>query len=115
MYGFSKKRFKLYQTALVVIVVVHAIVTSAIDLFHNEDCQLGTVNTSSTDIIYCNNPCPACMFLACYNSTQDNYETVSVSTKDVFILQILPHVTAVNHNEWACSIILRAPPSITIS
>ena len=116
MYGFSKKHFKIYQTASVVIVVVYAIVTSAIDFFHSEDCHFGAANTDTKDVIFCTDPCPACKFLGNSNSTEVNSSSALVIVAIRVISQPLPRFTAVvNHNEWAYSISLRAPPSITIS
>jgi len=100
---------------LVVIVVVYATVTSTIDLFHNEDCHFGTANTGTIDVISCKEPCPACQFLDSSNSTEANYNSALVSTTSQVVSQPLPRLTVVNHYEWACSIISRAPPSITIS
>ena len=115
MYGFSKRHFNIRHTMSVVIVIVYAIVASAIDLFHNEDCHFGTANTDATDVIFCNDPCPACAFFNSSNSTEANSNSALVSTTIQVISQPSPCLTIVNHYEWACSIMLRAPPSITIS
>jgi len=115
MYAFSKKNFNIRHTMSVVIVVVYAIVTSTVDLFHNENYHLGTVNLTDTDFIFSNDPCPACKFLGNSNSTEANSNSALVSTTIQVISQPSPRLTIVNHYEWACSIMLRAPPSITIS
>ena len=116
MYGFSKKHLKIYHTASIAIVVVFVFVTSAIDLFHIEDCHFGTTATDATDFISHNDLCPACKFLNTSNSTEANYNPALVISAIRIISLPLPRFTAVvNHYEWACSISLRAPPSITIS
>jgi len=115
MSGFWKKRFAIHRAASTVVLAVYLIITTSIDLFHSEDCMFGAEQPGTTDAISCNNPCPACMFLAGYNSTNANYGSTLVSTESLLISQFLPHLTIVNHDEWACSITLRAPPSITIS
>jgi len=116
MYGFSKKHFKIYHTASIAIVVVYTFVISEIDLFHIEECHFGTTAKDNTDFISHNDLCPACKFLNNSNSTEVNYNWALVIS-DIRIIPLpLPRFTiVVNHDEWACSISLRAPPSITIS
>jgi hypothetical protein len=115
MYGFSKRHLNIRHTMLVVIVVVYAIVTSAIDLFHNEDCHFGTANTDITDFISCNDPCPACKFLDSSNSIEANSNSAFVSTTSQVVSHPSPRLVIVKHYEWAYSITLRAPPSVTNS
>jgi len=115
MSGYSKKHFSVHRTASMVVLAVYLIITTSIDLFHSEDCMFGAVQRGTTDAISCNNPCPACKFLAGCNSTNPNYGSILVSTESLLISQILSQLTVVNHYEWACSIVSRAPPSITIS
>jgi len=111
----SKKQFRLHRTASAVMLAVYLVVFASIDLFHSEHCMFGVVHPGTTDAISCNEPCPACKFLAGYNSTESNHSLTLVSTESPLISQFLPQLTVVNHDEWACSVMLRAPPSITIS
>jgi len=115
MSGYSKKQFRLHRTASAVLLAVYLIITTSIDLFHSENCVFGIVHPSASDAISSNNPCPACKFLAGSNSTETNHCSILVSTESPLISQFLPQLTVVNHYEWACSIFLRAPPSIIIS
>jgi len=115
MSGYSKKQFRLHRTASTVVLAVYLIITTSIDLFHSEECMFGAVQPGTTDAIYCDNPCPACKFLAGNNSTEANHCSTLLSTESLLISQFLTQLTVVNHDEWACSIFLRAPPSITIS
>ena len=115
MSGFSKKRFRLHRTASPAILVVYLIVTTSIDLFHSENCVLGVPHSDTTDVVSTNDICPACMFLAGHSSPGANYGPALVIIEDILISQFLYHLTVVRHNEWAYSIVSRAPPSITIS
>jgi len=115
MSGYSKKHFRLHRTASMVVLAVYLIINISIDLFHSEGCMFGDVHPSTTDAMSSNNPCPACKFLAGNNSTEANHCSTLLSTESLLISQFLTQLTVVNHDEWACSIFLRAPPSITIS
>jgi len=112
---FSKKKGKIHQTVSVVIVVVYLIITCATELFHKECCLLDAVNAGATNVLFCNKPCPACMFSAGFNSTEADYGLVLVGVENRVIFQPLQYFTILNHQEWACSIFLRAPPSILTS
>ena len=94
---------------------VYLVVFTSIDLFHSENCMFGVEHAGTADATSCNEPCPACKFLADYNSIEANHGSILVSTESPLISQFLPQLTIVNHYEWACSVMLRAPPSITIS
>jgi len=111
----SKKQFRLHRTASTAMLAVYLIITTSIDLFHSENCVFGVLHHGTTDGMSCNDSCPACMFLAGYNSTEAGYCSTLVSTESPLISQFLPQLTIVNHYEWTCLIMLRAPPSITIS
>jgi len=111
----SKNQFKLHKTASLAIFAVYLIVSTSIELFHSEGCVFGVLHHGTTNGMSSNKPCPACMFLAGYNSTESNHSLTLVSTESPLISQFLPQLTVVNHDEWACSVMLRAPPSITIS
>ena len=111
----SKKQFRLHRTASTVMIAVYLVVFNSIDLFHSENCMFSVVHPGTTGAISCNNPCPACKFLAGHNSTETSYCLTLVSTESPIISQFLPQLTVVSHDEWACSVMLRAPPSITIS
>lgn len=113
MYGFSKKQFRLHRTASAVILAVYLLITTSIDLFHNEDCMFGAVR--ATDVISHNESCPACKFLDSSNSAELDFNPYLVITTSQVISQPLPRSIVVNHDEWSCSNTSRAPPSITIS
>jgi hypothetical protein len=99
----------------IVVVVVYAFITSAIDLFHNGDCLFGIVHTDSSDIVSRNDSCLACKFLDSSNSTEVDFSPYLVGITSQFIFQPLPRLMVVNNDEWFCSITSRAPPSNTIS
>jgi hypothetical protein len=115
MFGFSKKHLKICRAMSVVVVVIYAFMTSAIDLFHNDEFLFGMVHTDTSGNIFHNDTCPACKFLDSSNSTEADFSPYLVITTTQVISQPLPHLTVINNDEWSCSITSRAPPSNTIS
>jgi len=102
------------KAALVAVVAVYMTVTCAVDLFHNEDCQLASANVDTTHTICNGDPCPACMFSASYNSPDLPYGSVLIGAETGVVSKFQPQRTVVSHSECACSIISRAPPATTI-
>ena len=115
MFGFSKRHSKICHTMSVLVFVVYAFMTSAIDLFHNDECLFGAVHTDTSDILCHNDSCPACKFLDSSNSTEADFNPSLVITTTQVFSQPLPHSIVINHDEWSCSNTSRAPPPITIS
>ena len=115
MSGSWKKRFAIHRAASITIVVAYALVICTVDLFHDEGCMASHKHADVARVILNNDLCPTCMFLAGYNSTETSYCSTLLSTESPLISQFLPQLTVINHDEWACSIFSRAPPSITIS
>lgn len=115
MCGFSKEGSTLHKTTAVAVVVLYVLVASTIDLFHKDECQLAPTDTGHKDAIPNADQCPACTFLAGHSSTGASYGPALLIAEWLLILQFSPRVTVVRRNEWAYSIISRAPPSATIS
>ena len=115
MRGFSKRHLKICHKMSVVVVVVYAFMTCAIDLFHNDECLSGTVHTDTSDTVSGNDSCPACKFLAGHNSIEVSQSSTLVGTEYLLISQIIPCLMVVNNDEFFYSITSRAPPSTTIS
>jgi hypothetical protein len=111
----SRKRASLRKTESLLIFALYLAVTTSIDLFHTENCVFNTRHTGKTDAILSDDPCPACAFLAGHHSTQLDYSPALLTTEHLFISQLLAHSQADRSDEWACSIVSRAPPTITIS
>ena len=115
MCGFSKKRVRLHRTTTFAIFAVYLAVTTLVDLFHTEDCVFGTLHSGTTNAISSNDACPACAFLAGHNSTGVSHNPALLNAERLFVSQFLPHLAVVRCDEWAYSIIPRAPPSTNIS
>jgi hypothetical protein len=115
MYAFSKRHLKVCHKISVVVVIVYAFMICAIDLFHNDDFRYGTEDTSTSGIISCNDPCPACKFSAGHNSIEVSQVSTLVGTEYLLISQIIPCLIIISNNEFSYSITSRAPPSTTIS
>ena len=115
MCGFSREASTIHKTTAVSVVVLYVFVVSTIDLFHNDECQFAPTDTTHTHVIPNADQCPACAFLAGHSSTGASYGPALVIAKCPVISQFPPRVTVVQHNEWAYSIVSRAPPSTIIS
>jgi len=115
MHDFSNKHFGIRHKISIAVIVVYAFMTCAIDLFHNEEHPFGNADKDTSDIVSCNDPCPACTFLAGHNSIEVSQVSTLVGTKHLLISQIIPCLMIVNNGEFSHSITSRAPPSITIS
>lgn len=106
---------KIRQTTLVVVAVLYLIVTSAIGLFHSDDCLLGALNENTTKGLSSGEPCPACMFSAGFNSTEANHGLLQLTTEAPVICQPTQIFVIPDHHEWSYSILLRAPPLTSTS
>ncbi len=115
MSAFWRKQVKTRQTISVVIIVLYLVITSAIGLFHNEGCFLGASNEDTTKGSSSGKSCPACKFSADFNSTEVNPGLLQLTAEAPIICQTKQLPTIPDHHEWAYSILLRAPPSTSIS
>ena len=115
MHGFLKNWFVINKVTSLAVVLLYVFVVSAVSLFHNDGCELKPSDVAHKDVISRNDPCPACAFLAGHSSTGANHGPALVRGGFLLASQFLAPVTVLQHNEWAYSIISRAPPSTAIS
>ncbi len=113
--GFSREGSTIHRTVAVVVVVLYVLVVSTIDLFHTDECQLAPTDAAHTDVIPNADQCPACTFLAGHSSAGASYGPALALAECLLASQFLPRVAVLQYNEWAYSIISRAPPSAAIS
>ena len=113
MHCLWKNRFSIHRAASIAVVLLYTFVVSAVDLFHNDKCQLAPSDTAHKDVIPKDDPCPACTFLAGHSSAGADYGPALVSAEYLVISLFMPRVIVVQQNEWAHSIASRAPPSTT--
>jgi hypothetical protein len=106
---------KTHQTISVVVIVLYLVITSAIGLFHNEGCLLGASNEDTTKGLSSGESCPACMFSVSFNSSKVDHELSLLDVENPIICQPEWHFTVIDHHEWSYSILLRAPPTTSIS
>lgn len=109
------KRVSLHKTASLLVFALYLVVTTSIDLFHTDNCVFNTRHTGKTGSILSDDPCPACAFIAGHHSMGVNHSPSLLTAEHLFISQFVPHSQADRFDEWACSIVSRAPPTITIS
>jgi hypothetical protein len=115
MCGFSKNQARLHKKVSLLIVVIYLVIITSVDLFHTENCVFSSEHRSTRSGIFSNDPCPACAFSVGHNSTGMSQDPVLLNVENLFISQFLPHLEVVRYNEWASSIVSRAPPSTSIS
>ena len=106
---------KIRQTTLVVVAVLYLIVSSAIGLFHSDDCLRGALNEGTTNVPSSSEHCLACIFSADFKSSEANHELPLLTTEAPVICQPTQHFTIPDHHEWSYSILLRAPPLTSTS
>ena len=114
MYCLWKNRFSIHEATSVAVVLLYTFVVSAVDLFHTDKCQLAPGDTAQKDIIPKDDQCPACTFLAGHSSAGADYGPALVSAEYLVISLLTPSEMSVPRNEWAHSIVSRAPPSTTL-
>lgn len=115
MAGLSKKRVRLHQTASLAILAVYLAIATSVDLFHTEAYLFGDQHSGTASSIFSDTPCPACAFLAGHHSAGVSYTPALLDAERLFTSQSLPPIAVICCNEWAYSIISRAPPSTAIS
>lgn len=115
MSAFWRKQVKARQSISVVVIVLYLMIISAIGLFHNEGCLFGASNEDTTKGSSSGKSCPACKFSADFNSTEVNHGLLQLTAEAPIICQTKQLPTIPDHHEWAYSILLRAPPSTSIS
>ena len=115
MRAFSKNSFVIHKVTSVAVVLLYVFVVSPVSLFHDDGCELTPRDVAHKDVISRNDQCPACALLTGHSSTGANHGPALVRGGFLLASQFLAPVTVLQHNEWAYSIISRAPPSTTIS
>ena len=115
MCDFSREGSTARKVTVAAVVVLYALVVSTVDLFHNEEHQFRNTDAAHTDVIPDNDQCPACTFLAGHSSTGTDYGPALTSFEFLLISRFSPNVTVVIRDEWAFSVVSRAPPSTVIS
>lgn len=106
---------KSKQSTSIVVLVFCLIVSSAIGLFHSDDCLFGALNEGTTNVRSSGEHCLACIFSADFNSTEANHGLPQLTTEAPVICQPTQYFTIPDHHEWSYSILLRAPPLTSTS
>ena len=106
---------KARQATSILVLVFCLIASSAIGLFHDDDCLLGELNEDTTKGISSQESCPACMFSAGFKSIDADYGLPVLSVKIPIAFQSIQHFEVAHHHEWSYSILLRGPPLTSTS
>lgn len=115
MCGFSKKRLNKHKATSVAVVLLYIFIVLAVHFFHNHKCKLTQSGSPGKKTASCDSQCPACKFLAGYNSTEADDEPALFSPENILISHFMPRGTIELRDNWTSSIISRGPPSTTIS
>ena len=105
-----KQNMKKNGLIALVIFLLYINATISGSLFHNHK-PLACDNDSNTkEHTSCKDSCPVCSFLAVNHSTTIVDYPLFIAARLQTLLHSIPNIIIVKHNEWASSIILRAPP-----
>lgn len=116
MYPFLRKHNRLHAAVLLCVVAFYATVCIAIDLFHTDRCRKGLLDPFTEEDLHEDEPCPACLFSAGYNSTQPEIAFPLPSVEIALLYDCTPPESVyVVSNKGASSIFRRGPPVITPS
>ena len=106
---------KARRATSIVVLVFCLFVSSAIGIFHGDDCLLGELNEDTTKGLSSCESCPACMFSVSFKSIDADYGLPVLGVKSPIVFQFIQHFVVAHHYEWSYSILLRAPPLISTS
>ena len=106
---------KARQATSIVVLVFCLIVSSAIGLFHDDDCLFSALNEGKTNFPTSSEHCLACMFSAGFKSIDADYGLPVLSVKIPIAFQSIQHFEVAHHHEWSYSILLRGPPLTSTS
>ena len=67
------------------LVVAYLTVAVAIELFHDEHCHFARTKAPAANAACHNELCPACMFSAGFNSTEEEYAPVLVDADSIVV------------------------------
>jgi len=115
MCDYYKEEFRIRRLGSMAIVLAYFFVSVAVDLFHNEACEFGEPCGEAAKTIAHNDPCPACMFKASSNTTGPVCQLVPAVIQANVVCQPVVLSISPSRVQWIYSIVLRAPPSVTIS
>ena len=112
MYQFFRKHRRFHAIAALFIPLLYTVICVAVDFFHTEECQKRSSEPLTKEDFYEKELCPACLFNAGHNSSQPELFCPALDTALIFLCNCAPPESAyVVSNEWASSILARAPPS----
>jgi hypothetical protein len=105
------KKLSIRRKALIAVAAAYFLVTTGIDLFHDECCEQGQLGEQPAKRIVHNAPCSACAFKAGSNSTSPMCQPVVVVPQVPVVCQPVPRQAPTIRTQWLHSIVLRAPPT----
>ena len=82
------------------------------ELLHNHKFHSCNHQSETKGHISCKDFCPTCNFLAVNHSTAVVDYPLFIAARIQTPSRLMPNLIIVKQNEWACSIISRAPPSL---
>jgi hypothetical protein len=115
MCGSRNKPLSIQKAKSIAVFVLYALVTSTVNLFHNDQWKFSPPDPDCTDRVFATDVCPACTFLASHNSTGPDYSPLLSDVETVLFTQSPRHLTVVLTSEWFYSALSRAPPSAITS
>ena len=113
--AFLRKQMKAIYATSILVLIFFAFVSSAIGLFHCEECFLDALNKGKANVPASDEHCLACIFAAGFKSFDADYGLPVLGIKSPIAFQSIQHFVVAHHYEWSYSILLRAPPLTSAS
>jgi hypothetical protein len=115
MYVFTRRQAGRYRALAVSVALIYLAITSMIPLMHSDDCAFSGRSDARSTSFPSEGPCPACKFLAGSNSVELPYDVAPVLAQAYFTAESAPEATVFIANLCTGSIILRAPPTSSLT
>jgi len=114
MYQFFDGHSRLRVLVTLSVLAFYGTVCAAVDLFHTDRCRKGLLEPFTKEDLSEDELCPACLFKAGCHSTQPDITTPLPSAELARVWNCQPPESVYEiTNEWASSIVLRGPPTVT--
>lgn len=114
MYSLSQRQAAFYRALVLGVAAQYVAITSAVSLLHN-DWPAGHRAENSEPSLPSTGPCPACKFLAGSNSAEMQYDSGPALVASPLPPESIQESVIVLADPRTGSILLRAPPSTSLS
>ena len=115
MYAFTRKQANDYRTLAVGIALMYIAITSTVSLMHSDDCPFSGRADARDTSFPSEDGCPACKFMAGSDSGEAPCDAAPLVSEVLLTVESATDSIVVISSCCAGSIVLRAPPSFSLS